>query len=583
MGERARRSGLSTARVAALAALNAGLAAAALRQRARANAARSQFDQALGALSEAVTITDAARRIRYANQAAADILGYATPEELMAAPPGTIRDEWVATHPDGRPVDLEDIPSWRIVRGRPAPPMLTHVVHRETGEDRWRLVKSSALTVRGELLAVSVIEDVTEAKEAELRQRFLARAGEVLSSSLDFEQTLQRVAELAVPELADWCGVDVLDERGLTRQVGVAHVDPAKVAFAHQLRERFPPDPGDDESGLYAVMRTGRPELYRDITDDLLAANVTDPEQLEMVRSLGMRSVMIVPMTLAGRTLGALTFVSAESGRSFDEDDLVFAEELARRAASAVENARLFTERARAAHTLQQSLLPAALPEIAGWHLAAAYRPGAEDADVGGDFYDVVPLDDGFVVFVGDVTGKGIQAAALTSLARFTLATAARLDPEPAAGLRLLDDRLAEQPSQSLLTVASARVRTTSRGKTTIRVSCAGHPLPVLRRGDEVEHLGRPDPLLGMLATGERNHADVALKPGDTVLFYTDGVVDAPGEEDRFGEERLLEAVATGPADPAGLVAHVESVLRAYQSGERADDRALLALQLAAE
>src|SRR3954447_16278468 len=580
MGERARRRGFSTTQIGALAALNGVLAAIALRQRARARAARSQFDQALGALSEAVTITDAERRLRYANQAAADILGYNSPEELVASPPGTVRDEWVATHADGRPVELDDIPSWRVVRGQPAEPLLTHIVHRETGETRWRLVKSAPLTVRGEQLAVSVIEDVTEAKEAELRQRFLAQAGEVLSSSLDLEQTLQRVAELSVPELADWCGVDVLDERGVSRQVAVAHVDPRKVEFAHQLRERFPPDPDDDATGLYAVLRTGRPELYRAITDELLEANVDDPEQLQMVRSLGMRSVMIVPMTLAGRTLGALTFVSAESGRAFDDDDLGFAEELARRAAAAVENARLFTERARAAHTLQQSLLPAALPEIAGWHLAAAYRPGAEEAEVGGDFYDVVPLDDGFVVFVGDVTGKGIRAAALTSLARYTLATAARLDPEPVAGLRLLDDLLAAQPAQSLLTVASARVRTTGRGNTTMRLSCAGHPQPVLRRGGDVEIVGRSDPLLGMLATAERNHVDVTLRAGDTLLFYTDGVVEAPGEEDRFGGQRLLEAVASGPADPAGLVAHVEAVLRAYQSGDLADDRALLALRL---
>src|SRR4051794_27293262 len=179
MGERARRSGLSTARIGILAALNAALAAAALRQRARANAASSQFDQALGALSEAVTITDTDRRIRYANQAAADILGYATPEELVASAPGTVRDEWIATRADGAPMELEDIPSWRVVRGLPAPPLLTHIVHRRTGENRWRLVKASPITVRGELLAVSVIEDVTEAKEAELRQRFLARAGEV--------------------------------------------------------------------------------------------------------------------------------------------------------------------------------------------------------------------------------------------------------------------------------------------------------------------------------------------------------------------------------------------------------------------
>src|SRR5204862_2248555 len=180
----ARRRGFSTTQIGALAALNGVLAAIALRQRARARAARSQFDQALGALSEAVTITDAERRLRYANQAAADILGYKSPEELVASAPGTVRDEWVATHADGRPVELHDTPSWRVVRGQPAEPLLTHIVHRETGESRWRLVKSAPLTVRGELLAVSVIEDVTEAKEAELRQRFLAQAGEVLSSSL---------------------------------------------------------------------------------------------------------------------------------------------------------------------------------------------------------------------------------------------------------------------------------------------------------------------------------------------------------------------------------------------------------------
>jgi len=181
MAQRARRRGFSLTQMGALAALNGALVAAVLRQRARARAARSQFDQALGALSEAVTITDLERRIRYANQAAADILGYASPEELMAAPPGTVRDEWVATHADGTPLRLEEIPSWRVVNGQAAEPLLTHIVHRNTGEDRWRLVKASPLTVRGELLAVSVIEDVTEAKVSELRQRFLAEAGEVLS------------------------------------------------------------------------------------------------------------------------------------------------------------------------------------------------------------------------------------------------------------------------------------------------------------------------------------------------------------------------------------------------------------------
>src|SRR5947209_1861422 len=576
MGERARPRGTF---LAALAGLNGVLAASALRQRSRARAARTQFDQALGALSEAVTITDAARRIRYANRAAAEALGFATPEDLLHAPAGTVRDQWIATHADGRALAPEDIPSWRIVNGLAAEPLLTHIVNRQTGEDRWRLVKASPLIVGQEILAVSVIEDVTEAKEAELHQRFFAEAGEALASSLDFEQTLQSVADLVVPALADWCGVDVLDERGTARLVAVAHVDPAKVAFAHELRERYPPDP-DDPSGLYAVMRTGRPEIYREIPPDLLASSIPDAEQLEMVRSLGMRSVMVVPMTVAGRTLGAVTLVSAESGRVFDDDDLAFAHELARRAAVSVDNARLFTERARAAHTLQQSLLPRALPELAGWELAAAYRPGAEEAEVGGDFYDVIALDDGFMVFIGDVTGKGIEAAALTSLARYTLATAARFDPEPAAGLGLLDEVLSAQPSQSLVTVASARVRT-RRGRTTMALSCAGHPQPLLRRGDEVEAVGSPDPLLGTRVAAERGQVDVELRAGDTLLFYTDGVVEAAGDAARFGEGRLLEAVAAAPPDPAGLIAHVEEVLGRFETADVVDDRALLALRMA--
>src|SRR3954454_10436725 len=187
MRRRKRPRGLPMATGAVLAALNGVLGAFALRQRSRARAARSQFDQALGTLSEAVTISDADRRLRYANQAAAEILGFGSPEKLLAAPQGTVFAQWLATHADGRPLRAEDIPSQRVVRGEKAEPLLTHIVHRDTGEDRWRLVKATPLEVGGELLAVSVIEDVTEAKEAELRKRFLAEAGEVLSSSLDYE------------------------------------------------------------------------------------------------------------------------------------------------------------------------------------------------------------------------------------------------------------------------------------------------------------------------------------------------------------------------------------------------------------
>ena len=534
----------------------------------------------LGSLSEAVTVTDAGRRMRYANQAAAELLGCATPEELLAQPLGTIFAQWESTHEDGRPMVAEDVPSYKIVNGQPAEPLLTRIVNRETGEQRWRLVKAAPLHgSAGETMAVSVIEDVTEAKEAELRQRFLAQAGSTLTSSLDYEETLQRVAQLVVPGLADWCAVDVLDANQRLNLLAVAHVDPDKAAFARELRNRYPPDPNED-SGIYGVLRSGRPELYPELPDELLAQSIEDPEQLETIRALGMRSVMLIPMDVPGRTIGVLTMVSAESGRAFDEDDLVFAGDLARRAATAVENARLYTERAAAALTLQESLLPARLPTMPGWALASSYAAGDTTVDVGGDFFDVVELDEGFLAVVGDVTGKGVQAAALTALARYTLATAARFDPSPAAVVSLLNDVLVHRPDISLLTVACAHVVPTEAGAR-LRLTSGGHPLPVLLRpGQAPTTIGRPGLLLGMTGAARWEQSEIELHPGDTLLFYTDGVTDTPSGSERFGEQRLLDALPDAPAEPREMIAGVQRALRDFQVGDVVDDRAMLALRL---
>ncbi|HEX6695712.1 MAG TPA: SpoIIE family protein phosphatase [Solirubrobacteraceae bacterium] len=541
---------------------------------------REQLRDMLGSLSEAVTVTDSARRMRYANQAAADLLGCATPEELLAQPLGTIFAQWESTHEDGRPMVAEDVPSYKIVNGQPAEPLLTRIVNRETGEQRWRLVKAAPLRGSdGERMAVSVIEDVTEAKEAELRQRFLAQAGATLTSSLDYEETLQRFAQLVVPGLADWCAVDVADANGRLNLVAVAHADPEKVAFARELRSRYPPDPNED-SGSYGVLRSGRPELYPELPDELLEQSIEDPEQLETIRALGMRSVMLIPMDVAARTIGVLTMVSAESGRSFTESDLVFAGDLARRAATAVENARLYTERAAAALTLQQSLLPARLPTMPGWALASSYAAGDTTVDVGGDFFDVVELDEGFLAVVGDVTGKGVQAAALTALARHTLATAARFDPSPAAVVSLLNDVLVHRPEISLLTVACAHVVPTEAGAL-LRLTSAGHPLPVLSRvGQAPRTIGPPGLLLGMTGAARWEQSEIELQPGDTLLFYTDGVTDTPSGAERFGEERLLEALRDAPAEPREMIAEVQRALREFQVGDVVDDRAMLALRL---
>ncbi|MDT5159311.1 MAG: hypothetical protein QOH51_3668 [Acidobacteriota bacterium] len=180
-----------------------------------------------------------------------------------------------------------------------------------------------------------------EAEAAEMRAYFLAEATTLLSSSLDYEKTLEAVACAAVPQVADWCGVDIIGDGGEVRRLAVAHVDPAKVEWARGLSERYPFEP-DAPQGVPAVLRTGRAELYEEIPDELLVAAAKDDEHLRILRELGFSAVMIVPLSAHGRTFGAITFVTAESGRRYGAEDLAFAEDLARRASLAVENARLY-------------------------------------------------------------------------------------------------------------------------------------------------------------------------------------------------------------------------------------------------
>ena len=180
-----------------------------------------------------------------------------------------------------------------------------------------------------------------EAQAAEWRSAFLSEASRVLSSTLDYEATLARVARLSVPELADWCAVDIIDENHTIRRLAVAHVDPAKVEWAHEIHHRYPPDM-DAPRGLAQVLRTGVSELYADIPDEMLALAAKDGEHLRLLRSVGLSSAMLVPLSARGRTHGVVTFIAAESGRRYGPQDLALAEDLARRAAVAVEHARLY-------------------------------------------------------------------------------------------------------------------------------------------------------------------------------------------------------------------------------------------------
>lgn len=227
---------------------------------------------------------------------------------------------------------------------------------KHDGELRcFHVVKSPVLDRTGRVVElVGVARDITEHKRDADDQRFLGEASTLLASSIEYEQTLATLSRLAVPRFADWCAIDVLDDGGAIQRVAVAHVDPAKIELAHEVARRWPVDPSA-ATGVPAVIRSGRSEVHREIPDVLLDT-IEDPELRAIIRELGLRSSMVVPLSVHGETLGAITLISAESGRVYDDRAVALAEELARRAAIAVENARLFRAAQRAVAARDEAL-----------------------------------------------------------------------------------------------------------------------------------------------------------------------------------------------------------------------------------
>jgi PAS domain S-box-containing protein len=537
------------------------------------------FAEILDVLGEAITIRDRADHIIYANRAALQHMGFASLAQLQARPPRSIMDDYIVTGEDGRELTMDDVPSVRLLRGEAPEPLLMRIVHRATGELSWNLLKASALRDEsGAIVATAtIIENVTAVKTSELRSRFLSDAGRVLASSLDYPQTLRNVAWAAVPQIADWCAVDLVDFEGKREQVVTAHRDPGKLALAERLR-RFESEQLGPERAIGRAIRTGAAQLFAEITDEMLVQAAVDDEHLRLLREVGLRSVLIVPLRTASRTIGTMTLFNAESGRRFDEDDVRFADQLADRAAAAVENARLYQARSRTAATLQRSLLPDSVPRIPGWEVATLYRPAGADPelDVGGDFYDFLDTPDGWLVIIGDVTGKGVEAAALTSLLRHGARFVSQTGTRPAGILRRLDMALKQHATLSLCTTLCARL---TAGEL---VFCsAGHPMPLVVGVDgSVREVGEPGRILGLADVYDWKDQAVPIRLGETVLLYTDGVTDTRGEHQRFGDARLRELLGRGCAlSPAELLASLDAALAAFQVGPQADDTAIIAMR----
>jgi serine phosphatase RsbU (regulator of sigma subunit)/PAS domain-containing protein len=565
------------ARRAALALDNARLISE-LRQTER------QLETILENLGEAVTVQGPDFRLVYVNSAAARLLGFSVRSDAVAAGIGRLSGQFLLLSAEGRPIADEDYPGPRAARGEEPAPLLARAVPRAGGEERWLLIK--ATTVRGEQgalrLVVNVLQDVTDTQRVEHEQRVLSAAGRLIGSSLDLGETLERLATAIVPAVGDWCRIDLVDERDRLRHVALAAASEEQRERLEEMRRRYEPDPAH-EPGNYGVLHSGRPLLADDIPAGAEESYAHDDDHLALVRALGTRSAAIVPIATGERVLGTITVGGAESGRRFGGPELHLLVEIGQRAGVAVENARVHSARSHIAITLQRSLLPPRLPDVPGLTVAARFRAAGEASAVGGDFYDIFPLaGGGWMVVIGDVTGKGPEAAAITSLARYTMRTAAAYERDPAAVLGRLDEALREEPERRrLCTALCMRLEQEGEHAFTVFAAAGGHPLPYLvGSGRPPAALGRPGPLLGAFQGASWPEARERLSPGEALVLYTDGVTDTRGERERFGHARLEALLAGAGGEGAEEIAgRIDRALQDFDAGEQRDDVAILVLR----
>ena len=539
-----------------------------------------EFADLLESLGESLTIRDHDGEVVYANRAALRSLGFETLEDLRRHGLDAVMADYVVHDEHGRAVSMDDIPSVRLLRGEPdPPPLLINSVNQLTGEAHWELLKASPLrNADGETIAaVTMIEDVTAVKTAQVHTSILAESGRLLSASLDYQQTLHNVAHAAIPRLVDWCMVELVDRERQREQIVIAHRDPAQRELAVRMRELEPPKLRPEQA-VTRVLASGESELFFDVTDEHLVRVAQSEEQLETLRGLHIRSMIVVPMRVPSRTIGAMSFFTSESRRRLTDADVQLAEQLARRAAVAVENSRLHTQLAEVAETLQNSLLPSEIPEVPGWEIAALYRPAETEGriDVGGDFYEVFEAHGRTLALIGDVTGHGVAAASATSLMRHGARFASRLEPDPVAILRRLDEELRRGPGTTLCTALCAALHEGG-----LTMCSAGHPPAlIVDKVGTVSETPAPGPLLGAFPDSIWHQELVPVSEGELVLMYTDGVTETVGDTDRFGAGRLRQLLSRhADASPAQLLVVLEEALAEFRGGPATDDVAALAIR----
>lgn len=472
---------------------------------------------------------------------------------------------WGHAHPDAEQRLEVPLIDGRIIEGV-AGPIIT-----PDGQYRGRIWFLSDDTERRQAEATR-LELLEHLQVAQSSQAFLLSAAQALAVSRTYTETLANLADVAVPTLGDICLIDVKDEGGPgLRRMTSRHADPALQPLVDQLARDYPPDPDGGHPSIQ-VLSSGTSLWSETMSDEFLRATSRDDEHYRITKELGFESFMTVPLADRGEVHGAMTLISAGSGRRFGPRDLTLAEDLARQVAAVVGKARQYEQEHLTAHTLQSTLLPNNLPAAPGLAVAVRYLPSTRGAEVGGDWYDLVRHPSGAsILAVGDVSGHDMGAAATMGAVRSGLRALMRHADDPASLVELLqfswDDLVVERMATLVVVFVDGKTGEFS-------VASAGHPPPLL-----VPAVGRPhfvevepSPPLGC-PPGAVSAVRGQLESGDLILLYTDGLIETRQDSLETGLEHLVEVARHVGTHPERLCSRILAGL----NRERTDDIALLA------
>lgn len=432
--------------------------------------------------------------------------------------------------------------------------------------------------------------DLTERRAAaeltSARESLLIRITEVLEHELEAEARLRGLARTLVPAAGDVCVVCEVGADGEVRRVGVAAIDERTEELVATLPEPSATSP------IRAAISSREPVLYTRVSENrearrarergIVAAAEQPSASAETLFATQERSNMIVPLVARGKVLGTISIsILAKSDRPpLSREDVAFGMEVATHAAVALDNARLYEQQRDIAGILQGALLPRTLPEIAGVDVAVRHRPGKAGTEIGGDFYDLFEVSGRWMAVVGDVCGKGPEAAALTALVRHTLRATAQLGPE--AAVRRVHEAIVASGENTYCTLCCAELRASPGGGLTARVATAGHPEPrVVDREGSVRRLDVTGPLVGVLERPVFGAQEVSLGEGAMLFMCSDGLPEARRDGEVFGEERLESLLAgLSDLDPTAVLERVEREVVGFVAGRQRDDLALFALKV---